>query len=209
MLAAVRSGYVAQTRERDDFGVVRQKWRRRSEDVPTSVLAIERDLHAWLLELTSTRTVKYVIKASAGQPDRRYTLLPYAMLLRRDVTSSPTHGVYIALLFDESCQKLWGTLNQGITQFRDHFGVRRSFTALRQAAGLLSGLLPAPVGFSSGGAMLNASNRYGQAYEVGALYSWAFDLNKFDGEITATVLCRIESSPRNHKLIGCGGRWEL
>lgn len=185
-LAAVRSSYVGQTRERDASGVVRQKWRRRNEIVPSSVLALERDFHAWLQELTSSRAVQYVVKSSAGQPDRRFTLIPYAMLLRRDVTSSPTHGVYIALLFDERCQKLWVTLNQGIAQFREHFGIRRSFAALRQAAGLLAGLLPAPVGFSSGGAMLNASNPYGQAYEVGAIYSREFDLNTFDNVTAAT-----------------------
>lgn len=190
-LATVHSSYIGQTRERDASGTVRQKWRPRNESVPSSVLAIERDFHAWLLELTSSRAVQYVVKASAGQPDRRYTLIPYAMLLRRDVTSSPTHGVYIALLFDESCQKLWVTLNQGISQFQDHFGIRRSFAALRQAAGLLAGLMPAPVGFSSGGAMLNASNPYGQAYEVGAIYSREFDLNTFDDETAASFAAAV------------------
>jgi 5-methylcytosine-specific restriction protein A len=184
-LAAIRSNYVGQTRELDGSGVVRQKWRRRADRVPSSVSALERDFHAWLLELTNSRAAQYVIKASAGQPDRRYTLIPYAMLLRRDVTSSPTHGVYIALLFDESCQMLWVTLNQGISQFRDHFGTRRSFAALRQAAGLLAGLLPPPSDFSSGGAMLNASNPYGQAYEAGAIYSRAFDLSTFDNKTAA------------------------
>lgn len=181
-LSAVRGSYVSQTRGPDTEGVVRQKWRRRSESTPSSVLALERDFHDWLRELIASRAVKYAVKASAGQPARRFTLIPYAMLLRRDVTSSPTHGVYIALLFDESCQKLWVTLNQGISQFRDHFGIRRSFAALRQAAGLLAGLLPAPAGFSSRGAVLNASNPYGQAYEVGAIYSREFDLSTFDDE---------------------------
>jgi 5-methylcytosine-specific restriction protein A len=201
-LTTVRSSYVGQTRERDASGVVRQKWRRRNESAPSSVLALERDFHAWLQELTSFRAVQYVVKSSAGQPGRRFTLIPYAMLLRRDVTSSPTHGVYIALLFDESCQKLWVTLNQGISQFRDHFGIRRSFAALRQAAGLLAGLLPAPVGFSSDGAMLNASNPYGQAYEVGAIYSREFDLNTFGSETATTfvaalveLLCFYEAMP--------------
>jgi 5-methylcytosine-specific restriction enzyme A len=190
-LAEVRGSYVSQTRELDTDGFVRQKWRRRGETTPSSVQALERDFQAWLRELTSSRAVQYVVKASAGQPDRRYTLIPYAMLLRRDVTSSPTHGVYIALLFDESCQKLWVTLNQGISQFRDHFGIRRSFAALRQASGLLAGLLPAPVGFSSGGAMLNASNPYGQAYEVGAIYGREFDLSAFDNETAATFAAAI------------------
>jgi hypothetical protein len=148
VLASVRNGYVADTRERDGAGAVRQKWRRRNEPVPSSVEALERDFHAWLQELIASRSVQYRVKASAGQPERRYTLIPYAMLLRRDITSSPTHGVYIALLFDESCQSLWVTLNQGISQFRDHFGIRRSFAALRQAAGLLADMLPAPAGFS-------------------------------------------------------------
>jgi 5-methylcytosine-specific restriction enzyme A len=200
-LAAVRSSYVDQTREPDASGVVRQKWRRRNESVPSSVLALERDFRAWLQELTSSRAVPYVVKASAGQPDRRYTLIPYAMLLRRDVTSSPTHGVYIALLFDESCQKLWVTLNQGISQFRDHFGTRRSFAALRQAAGLLAGLLPAPVGFSGGGAMLNASNPYGQAYEVGAIYSREFDLNTFDNETAARFTVAVTELLRFYEAI--------
>lgn len=191
VLAAVRSGYTAETRESDASGAVRQKWRRRSDSVPSSVQALERDFRAWLQQLISSRTVRYVVKASAGQPDRRYTLIPYAMLLRRDVTSSPTHGVYIALLFDESCQSLWVTLNQGISQFREHFGTRRSFAALRQAAGLLAGLLPAPKGFSGGGATLNASNPYGQAYEVGAIYSRQFDLKTFDAEMATTFAASV------------------
>ena len=190
-LAAVCNSYVGQTRERDTSGVVRQKWRRRDESIPSSVLALERDFHVWLRELTSSRDVQYVVKSSAGQFDRRYTLIPYAMLLRRDVTSSPTHGVYIALLFDESCQKLWVTLNQGISQFRDHFGIRRSFAALRQAADLLAGLLPAPEGFSSGSAMLNASNPYGQAYEVGAIFSQEFDLHTFDSGTAPTFTAAV------------------
>lgn len=190
-LAAVRNSYVGQTRERDASGVMRQKWRRRNESIPSSVVALERDFHAWLQELTSSRDVQYVVKSSAGQLDRRYTLIPYAMLLRRDVTPSPTHGVYVALLFDESCQKLWVTLNQGISQFRDHFGIRRSFAALRQAADLLAGLLPAPDGFSSGSAMLNASNPYGQAYEVGAIYSQEFDLHTFDNGTAPTFTAAV------------------
>lgn len=190
-LATVRNNYVGQTRERDASGVVRQKWRSRNESIPSSVLALEYDFHAWLQELTSSRNVQYVVKSSAGQLDRRYTLIPYAMLLRRDVTSSPTHGVYIALLFDESCQKLWVTLNQGISQFRDHFGIRRSFAALRQAADLLAGLLQAPDGFSGGSAMLNASNPYGRAYEVGAIYSQEFNLNTFDNETASTFTAAV------------------
>jgi 5-methylcytosine-specific restriction enzyme A len=190
-LTTIRGSYVEHTRERDTSGAVRQKWRRRKESVPSSVLALERDFHAWLEELISSRAVQYVVKSSAGQPDRRYTLIPYSMLLRRDVTTSPTHGVYIALLFDETCQKLWVTLNQGISQFRDHFGIRRSFAALKQAAGLLAGLLPAPVGFSSGGAILNASSPYGQAYEVGAIYSREFDLNTFNNETVATFAAAV------------------
>ena len=186
VLASVRNGYVAETRERDGAGAVRQKWRRRNEPLPSSVEALEGDFHAWLQQLIASRSVQYWVKASAGQPERRYTLIPYAMLLRRDITSSPTHGVYIALLFDESCQSLWVTLNQGVSQFRDHFGIRRSFAALRQAAGLLADMLPAPTGFSRGGAMLNASNPYGQAYEVGAIFSREFDLKTFDHETAAT-----------------------
>ena len=162
------------------MGVSPQRWRRRSEPSPSSVLALERDFRGWLEDFVSARPVKYMVKASAGQPDRRYTLIPYAMVLRRDVTSSPTHGVYVALLFDEQCRRIWLTLNQGISQFRDRFGPRRSFAALRQAAGLLASLLPGPAGFMSGVADLNASNPFGKGYEAGAIYSRAFELSTFD-----------------------------
>ena len=45
-LAAVRSSYVGQTRERDASGVVRQKWRRRNESVPANVVALCAACHA-------------------------------------------------------------------------------------------------------------------------------------------------------------------
>lgn len=176
----ISSRYLAETRQLDEAGHSQQRWRRRGEDSPSSVLALEGAFQDWLRDSISSRAAAYVVKSSAGQLGRRYTLIPYAMLLRRDVTSSPTHGVYIALLFDEHCQRLWITLNQGISQFRDRFGSSGSFEALRQGASLLAELMSAPDGFDRGPVDLAASYPYGQAYEVGAVYGRCFELERFD-----------------------------
>lgn len=179
-LTTISSRYLADTRQLDETGVSQQRWRRRGEHTPFSVLALESAFQEWLRDSISSRAAAYVVKSSAGQPGRRYALIPYAMLLRRDVTSSPTHGVYIALLFDEHCRRLWITLNQGISQFRDRFGPSRSFEALRQGSSLLAELMSAPDGFDQGPVDLAASYPYGQAYEVGAVYGRCFELERFD-----------------------------
>lgn len=179
-LNTISSRYLADTRQLDETGLSQQRWRRRGEDTPSSVLALESTFQNWLRDSISSRAAAYVVKSSAGQLGRRYTLVPYAMILRRDVTSSPTHGVYIALLFDEHCRHLWITLNQGISQFRDRVGPSRSFEALRQGASLLAELMSAPDGFDRGPVDLAARYPYGQAYEVGAVYGLCFELERFD-----------------------------
>lgn len=179
-LNTISSRYLTDTRQLDETGLSQQRWRRRGEETPRSVLALERTFQDWLRDSISSRAAAYVVKSSAGQLGRRYTLIPYAMLLRRDVTSSPTQGVYIALLFDEHCRRLWVTLNQGVSQFRDRFGPSRSFEALRQGSSLLAKLMSAPDGFAQGPIDLAARYPYGQAYEVGAIYGRCFELERFD-----------------------------
>lgn len=179
-LNTISSRYIADTRQLDKTGLREQRWRRRGEVPPSSVLALESTFQDWLRGSISSRAAAYVVKSSAGQLGRRYTLIPYAMLLRQDATSSPTHGIYIALLFDEHCRRLWVTLNQGVSQFRDRFGPSRSLEALRQGSALLAELMSAPDGFAQGPIDLAARYPYGQAYEVGAIYGRCFELERFD-----------------------------
>lgn len=179
-LVGIRDGYVADTREPHVLRGTQQKWRVKTEDSPRSVRRLEEDFVEWLEKLVVTRSTKYTVKASAGQIGRRYALIPYAMLLRRDITSTPTRGVYIALLFDESCQTLLMTLNQGVSQFRDRFGLRHVQAAIERSTKLIASLLPASNRFKQGPAGLNASHPYGKAYELGAILTHSFDLSVFE-----------------------------
>lgn len=83
-LKTISGQYLADTRELEETGASQQRWRRRGEDTPSSVLALESTFHEWLRGSISSRAVAYVVKSSAGQPSRRYTLIPYVMLLRQD-----------------------------------------------------------------------------------------------------------------------------
>lgn len=178
-LTAIRDHYVADTSEGPLGERRRQLERLRGVNPPSSVSALESDLAGWLANNVNST---YRVKASAGQLGRRYALIPYAMLLRKDVTTSPTQGVYVALLFDQACSTLWLSLNQGISQFLERFGVNEATAALERAAQLIGGLLPELAGFAKGPILLGATYPFGKAYEVGAILSRPLKLHVLDEE---------------------------
>lgn len=173
---AIRDHYASDTR--DVLGG-KQKKRLRNGVVPPSVLALEGDFAEVLRTVANDSGRLYKVKASAGQPDRSFLLVPYAMLMRNDVTTTPRRGVYVALLFQQDCKALWLTLNQGLSQFEQRFGLVGSRKYLRQGANAIASSLTAPSGFLPGSIALQATTPYGRAYEEGAIFSKRYELERF------------------------------
>lgn len=175
----IRDGYVTDTGGRRSDGLPTKAMRHHGAPTPRSVVDLEQRMAAWVAS-TVLEYPSLSIKSSAGQKGRRYTLIPYVMVLRDDVTTSPTRGVYLALLFDENCSSLWVSLNQGIAQFENCFEGLEILEAVELVASATADGLAAPPDFAPGRISLSARMRYGKAYERGAILSRKFDLTAID-----------------------------
>lgn len=187
---AIATSYVADTR---DPATNKQMVRPRGKVSPISVRALEEDIASALTFTLGPRSSRYKLKVSAGQPDRRYVLIPYAMLLRTDVTSTPRTGVYIALLFNQDGKNLWLTLNQGLLQFESRFNLRRSREYLKSAAAIIGKSLDVPTGFRRKSANLGASTLYGKGYEQGAILSKHYDAMGMTATSASQLLSDIQA----------------
>lgn len=176
-IAAMRTCYGVETK---DSATGKQKIRQREGLIASSIQALESDLAAVLTSVIDTH--RYKVMASAGQPGRPFVLIPYAMLLRKDVTTTPRRGIYIALLFQQDYKALWLTLNQGLQQFEDRFGLSKAGDFLKEAADIISASVPIPEGFITGSISLGATSPYGLAYEQGSIIGKRYALDNFDGE---------------------------
>lgn len=186
----IASSYLEDTREPTTG---RQALRERNKAAPASVRALEEDIAGLLHAVLGPRASRYKLCVSAGQPSRRYVLIPYATILRRDVTNTPRSGVYVALLFDQDCKHLWLTLNQGVFQFENRFGLQRSREHLRRAATIIGASLDAPAEFHRKSAQLGASTPYGQGYEQGSILCRRYDALGMTGEIAAALLSDMQA----------------
>lgn len=176
----IRDGYVADTGGRRPDGRPTKAMRHHDAPAPRTVVDLEERMAAWVASTVQGYPSSLSVKASAGQKGRRYTLIPYVMVLRDDVTTSPTRGVYLALLFDEDCSSLWVSLNQGIAQFENRLEGLEILEAVELVASATAEGLSAPAGFAPGRISLSARMRYGKAYERGAILSRRFDLSSID-----------------------------
>lgn len=183
---AVRDHYVVDTGGRNHEGQATKAMRLHAAMAPASVVALEHRIKGWIAS-TVGDDLSLSVKASAGQKGRRYTLIPYVMVMRKDVTTTPTRGVYLAFLFDENCTSLWLSLNQGIAQFKNRFEGLEVLEAVEFVANETADGLPAPAGFASGRIELSARMRYGKAYERGAILSRKFDLASIDSSFPAEL----------------------
>lgn len=144
--------------------------------VPSSVVLLETALTTWIRSSISERGENYLVRGSAGQINRRFTLIPYITILRPEITLSPNKGLYIVLLFHQELDCVWLSLNQGFQQFNERFGLRGARTALVRASSLFSLALSAIPGFQSGSIDLGASYPFGKGYEAGAIVSKRYEL---------------------------------
>ncbi|WP_186109133.1 MrcB family domain-containing protein [Burkholderia gladioli] len=184
-VTTIRDHYVGDTRE---LSSGKQRIRQRAGLVAAGVEGLEGQFAEILRSVVDRRNRQYRVKVSAGQPDRSFVLVPYAALLRKDVTSTPRRGVYVALLFRQDCKTVWLTLNQGLLQFENRFGLLGARDYLKQGAKTIGDSIATLAGFSHGSIDLAATTPYGQAYEQGAILSRQYALDSFSGATAHALL---------------------
>ena len=59
----------------------------------------------------------YVVKGSIG--NGQFASIPWIAIMDRDITTSTTEGIYIVFLFSSDGKRIYLTLNQGVTYFKE------------------------------------------------------------------------------------------
>ena len=59
----------------------------------------------------------YVVKGSIG--NGQFASIPWIAIMDRDITTSTTQGIYIVFLFSSDGKRIYLTLNQGVTYFKE------------------------------------------------------------------------------------------
>ncbi|MDY0277850.1 MAG: DUF3578 domain-containing protein [Acholeplasma sp.] len=116
----------------------------------------------------------YKIYGSVGQGN--LSQVPWFGVFNRQVTDSATYGVYIVYLFSIERDKIYLTLNQGFTNFKDLFK-RNKYTYIRKTADYLSSEMKLQ-GFDKG--IINLGNdlsNLAKGYEYGTIVFKEYDIN--------------------------------
>jgi 5-methylcytosine-specific restriction protein A len=101
----------------------------------TTAEFVRSDLRSALADSISDAAPDFVVEASAGKGNWADT--PWVAILDPLVTNTAQDGVYIVYFFSSSMNKLYLSLNQGITRYRDRFGATSGKSRLRHVAEVL------------------------------------------------------------------------
>ena len=94
-------------------------------------------------------TKKYIVTASTGKGN--WNQVPWIAILDKEITTTPTEGVYIVYLISEETNRIYLTLNQGCEKKREAFvdnKKRRTIELMRENASKIISELN-PRGFNS------------------------------------------------------------
>ena len=118
----------------------------------------------------------YYIKGSIG--NGRFASVPWIAIMDKKITKSTTKGIYIVFLFSEDGEKIYLTLNQGITYF-DEKKYDRSL--VKKASKKIYETIQNP---ESKTVMieLNSSTKLGQGYEKTTISGFEYSVNNIPSE---------------------------
>ena len=127
------------------------------------------------------RTPEFLIEGSIGNGN--LANVPWVAIFNKSVTESAQKGYYIVLLFSQDMHSCYISLNQGVTEIRNHYGQQIARAKMREAANLaIQFFVPDP--FATLGPIdLAASGHLGQGYEQGAIESYRYELNTLPTEV--------------------------
>jgi len=109
---------------------------RTARDEPFKLHALARFIRREATDAISdvTRGQNWKIRGSAGQS--QWATIPWISIFDPVVTDSATRGYYLVYLFSADMQRIYLSLNQGVTAVREEFG-RGAIQEMRRRAGLI------------------------------------------------------------------------
>ncbi|MGF2146361.1 MrcB family domain-containing protein [Vagococcus fluvialis] len=118
----------------------------------------------------------YYIKGSIG--NGQFASIPWIAIMNKKITKSTTKGIYIVFLFSEDGEKVYLTLNQGVTYFDekryDRLLVKKASKKIYES---LQNPESQPVMIE-----LNSSTKLGQGYEKTTISGYEYSVNDIPSE---------------------------
>jgi hypothetical protein len=115
--------------------------------------------------------------------------IPWLAVLDREVTTTAQEGLYVVYLFSDSLDRVYLSMNQGVTAHQGYFreqGVPSPDSAAIDELRRESELLRAGLGAAATGLLnqieLGGDGFFPRAYEAGAIVSQAYDVRSLPGE---------------------------
>lgn len=137
-----------------------------------TVNILEKTLPEKIRTMASLRT-DLKIKGSSGAGNMAE--IPHICILDKEITSSAQRGYYIVYLINTQTQKVYLSLNQGFTEYRNAYGQKEGTRRIRENASRIQRLLGTVKGFSFGKLDWGRTKSLGQGYDNGNICFKEYD----------------------------------
>ncbi|APU60974.1 MrcB family domain-containing protein [Clostridium botulinum] len=134
---------------------------------------VRHDIPGYLKDLDFIDKDIYRIKGSVGQGN--WAKVPWVALMNKSITTTTQNGVYVVYLFSEKMDKLYLTLNQGVTEYVNNFKrlanekLRENGDRIREQLSLNNSDFKNPI--------LLGQGDLAKYYEAGAIATIEYDSN--------------------------------
>ncbi|MBO0527482.1 DUF3578 domain-containing protein [Clostridium botulinum] len=134
---------------------------------------VRHDIPGYLKNLDFIDEDIYRIKGSVGQGN--WAKVPWIAIMNKSITTTTQNGVYVVYLFSEKMDKLYLTLNQGVTEYVNNFkklankNLQENGEIIREQLSLNNPDLKRPI--------LLGEGDLGKYYEAGAIATIEYDSN--------------------------------
>jgi 5-methylcytosine-specific restriction protein A len=139
-----------------------------------TVNILEKTLPEKIRTMASLRT-DLKIKGSSGAGNMAE--IPHICILDKEITNSAQRGYYIVYLINTQTQKVYLSLNQGFTEYRNAYGQKDGTRRIRENASRIQRLLGTVKGFSFGKLDWGRTRSLGQGYDNGNICFKEYDKN--------------------------------
>ncbi|WP_207653885.1 MrcB family domain-containing protein [Clostridium sp. BSD9I1] len=126
---------------------------------------VRKHIPTYLKNLDFINSNTYEIKGSIGQGN--WAKVPWVAIMNKSITNTTQKGVYVVYLFSEEMDKLYLTLNQGVTEYENKFKklankkLQENAESIRKKLSLNEYEFKKPISLGEGG--------LGKSYEAGAI----------------------------------------
>jgi 5-methylcytosine-specific restriction enzyme A len=121
------------------------------------------------------------IKGSSGTGNMAE--IPHICILDKEITNSAQRGYYIVYLINTKTQKVYLSLNQGFTEYRNAYGQKEGTRRIRENASRIQRLLGTVKGFSFGKLDWGRTKSLGQGYDNGNICFKQYDKDNLPDDV--------------------------